>query len=139
MRGCVTLFVYDAAGNARPTPHETLRALRALRAYPAATPTSSPSSRPSPRPPRQHTQARQPAPPGGGGGGAFGHVCSTCGKGFAHPVSLVQHRQTHEGSTTCPVCQKVLNRKHDMKIHLAVKHGIQAVRQLSTPSANGGA
>ncbi|KAK3923796.1 Protein glass [Frankliniella fusca] len=56
-------------------------------------------------------------------GAAGSHVCEECGKQYGHPMSLIQHRKTHQGSTTCPVCHKVMNRTHDLKIHLALKHG----------------
>ncbi|KAE8746200.1 hypothetical protein FOCC_FOCC007072 [Frankliniella occidentalis] len=51
------------------------------------------------------------------------HSCEVCGKQYGHPMSLIQHRKIHLGSTTCSVCHKVLNRTHDLKIHMALKHG----------------
>lgn len=75
-------------------------------------------------PPAPPGPARDPLelpPPPSPSSGA--HSCEVCGKQYGHPMSLIQHRKIHLGSTTCSVCHKVLNRTHDLKIHMALKHG----------------
>lgn len=48
--------------------------------------------------------------------------CSLCLKTFTHPLSLVQHRHVHTGSTVCPICKVVFSRKYNLKTHIKNVH-----------------
>ncbi|KAF0312962.1 Zinc finger protein 256 [Amphibalanus amphitrite] len=46
------------------------------------------------------------------------HHCPVCWKPFTHPKSLLQHLPVHTGSTTCPVCGRVCDRKARLNLHM---------------------
>jgi hypothetical protein len=50
--------------------------------------------------------------------------CNFCGKSYGHHTSLMHHQKVHSGETTCVICNKVLNRIFDLKMHLSFVHGI---------------
>jgi hypothetical protein len=50
--------------------------------------------------------------------------CNVCGKSYGHHRSLMHHQKVHSGETTCAICNKVLNRIFDLKMHLSFVHGI---------------
>ena len=50
------------------------------------------------------------------------HRCPVCGKAFLHPKSLLQHLPVHTGSTTCPVCGRVCDRKARLNLHMRSCH-----------------
>lgn len=56
--------------------------------------------------------------------GGTRHRCNICGKSYGHQTSLVHHQKVHSGETTCTICNKVLNRIFDLKMHLSFVHGI---------------
>jgi hypothetical protein len=56
--------------------------------------------------------------------GGTRHHCNICGKSYGHQTSLVHHQKVHSGETTCAICNKVLNRTFDLKMHLSFVHGI---------------
>ncbi len=58
----------------------------------------------------------------GGGKGNKEIVCSTCGKAYVNIRSLQMHRKVHTGETTCPICNKVMNRTSDIKRHIQMVH-----------------
>ena len=49
-------------------------------------------------------------------------ICSTCGKAYVNIRSLQMHRKVHTGETTCPICNKVMNRTSDIKRHIQMVH-----------------
>ncbi|XP_043227291.1 broad-complex core protein isoforms 1/2/3/4/5-like isoform X3 [Amphibalanus amphitrite] len=50
------------------------------------------------------------------------HHCPVCWKPFTHPKSLLQHLPVHTGSTTCPVCGRVCDRKARLNLHMRRCH-----------------
>lgn len=50
------------------------------------------------------------------------YLCTICGKLFAHEKSYEQHKNVHTGRTKCPICDKILCRKYQLKIHLQKQH-----------------
>lgn len=52
------------------------------------------------------------------------YQCNICGKSYGHHTSLMHHHKVHSGKTTCTICNKVLNRIFDLKMHLSFVHGI---------------
>lgn len=51
--------------------------------------------------------------------------CKLCNKTFRHEKSYTQHKSVHKGSTRCPICDKILCRKYQLKVHLSNLHGIK--------------
>lgn len=82
--------------------------------------------------PRQHCQqaGQAPAPNQNQAEPAAGpHQCDECGKSFQIRDSLYKHRNVHRGSTTCPVCYVVLNRRGYLRHHLLQVHGKALARR----------
>lgn len=50
------------------------------------------------------------------------YLCTICGKLFSHEKSYEQHKNVHKGRTKCPICDKVLCRKYQLKVHLEKQH-----------------
>lgn len=50
--------------------------------------------------------------------------CSECSRQYKNPKSLEQHMVMHRGKTKCHICDKVLCRKYELKLHLKNTHGI---------------
>lgn len=53
--------------------------------------------------------------------------CNICDKTFRHENSYVLHKNVHTGSTKCPICDKILCRKYEMKVHMQNLHGIDKI------------
>lgn len=51
--------------------------------------------------------------------------CLQCGKRYSNPKSLELHMSMHEGKTKCHICNKVLPRTYDLKLHLKKVHDAQ--------------
>lgn len=56
-----------------------------------------------------------------------GFPCRYCDKVFSHPNSLKLHLPSHSGSTSCQLCQAVLSRKYELKVHMRKKHNIDLI------------
>lgn len=52
------------------------------------------------------------------------YKCSECDKEYGNEKSLRQHMWMHKGRTKCHICNKVLGRKYELKLHLNSTHGI---------------
>ncbi|XP_057664585.1 broad-complex core protein isoforms 1/2/3/4/5-like isoform X1 [Diorhabda carinulata] len=51
-------------------------------------------------------------------------TCPICFKVFAHPYSLHHHKPVHLGRTKCRICNAVLSRKYNLKMHMKSKHNV---------------
>ncbi|XP_023016399.1 uncharacterized protein [Leptinotarsa decemlineata] len=51
-------------------------------------------------------------------------TCPICHKVFTHPYSLHHHKPVHLGRTKCTICNVVLSRKYNLKMHMKSRHNI---------------
>ena len=86
-----------------------------------AVPRHAPPRQAAPRHAPHHHQAELAAAAAAVAAGP--HQCDECGKSFQIRDSLYKHRSVHRGSTTCPVCYVVLNRRGYLRHHLQQVHG----------------
>lgn len=54
----------------------------------------------------------------------FSFRCSECNREYGSKKSLELHMSVHKGRTKCHICNRILSRKYELKVHLRKAHGI---------------